>query len=79
MYHFDRFFLGIGLLLALYGGPLIATQLESASGVWWKRVGVAALLLYGLFNGALVDVMMVHDANLAMVNPEIQVFGRVAP
>ncbi len=62
MYHFDRFFLGVGLLLALYGGPLIASQLESLTRVGWRRLGVAALLLYGLCNGALVDVMMVNDA-----------------
>ena len=48
--------------LALFGGALVAGQLESGTRVWRRRMGVAALLLYGLCNGALVDVMMVNDA-----------------
>jgi hypothetical protein len=62
MYHYDRFFLGVGVVLALFGGPWLAAQAGTLSGRSWRRVGVAVVLLYSLFHGALVDVMVVNDS-----------------
>ena len=62
MYHYDRFFLGVCLVLALFGGPWLAAQAAGVSRGRWRRAGVAIVLLYTLFNGALVDLMLVNDA-----------------
>ena len=41
-YHFDRFFLGVAVILAVYGGGAIATFTASGRGVLWRRDDDAA-------------------------------------
>ena len=62
LYHYDRFFLGICLVLALFGGSWLATQLKATRGRRWRQAGVAGVLLASFFRGALVDVMLVNEA-----------------
>jgi hypothetical protein len=57
-YHFDRFFLGICVILALFGGQLLVAS--ARHGV--IRLASAALIVYGVLYGSFVSVAMVTDS-----------------
>lgn len=66
-YHYDRFFLGVCAMLALFGGPVLAA-LMPPGGLravrrwrWTTWVAVAALS-YSLFRCAALDQLMIQDA-----------------
>ena len=62
MYHFDRFFLGVAVILAVYGGGAVATFTASGRGVLWRRLACALVLGYGLAYGAAVVSVMSNDS-----------------
>lgn len=62
MYHYDRFFLGVCVILALFGGSLLAELLTIRRTVRWRRLGVTGLFAYLAVYGTTVDLRMVNDA-----------------
>ena len=62
LYHYDRFFLGICLVLALFGGSWLATQLEATRGRRWRQAGVAGVLLASFFGSIRVSQRQLADA-----------------
>ncbi len=62
MYHYDRFFLGICFILALFGGKLLSDGLGPGRWLVWRRAAVAGLFGYLLLAGVTVDVVMASDS-----------------
>ena len=62
MYHFDRFFLGIAVILGVYGGGALAQLAAPGRGVRWRRLACVLVLGYGLAYGAAPVVLMRHDS-----------------
>ena len=62
LYHYDRFFLGVCLTAALFGGRALADLSSRGRAVWWRRAGVAGVLAYSALYGATVNVVMSDDA-----------------
>ena len=62
MYHFDRFFLGVAIILAIYGGGALAKLASSGRAATWRRVACAALLLYGVGYGSAPVGLMLNDS-----------------
>ena len=62
MYHFDRFFLGVAIILAIYGGGALATLASNGRAATWRRVACAALLLYGIAYGSAPVRLMLNDS-----------------
>ena len=62
MYHYDRFWLGVCLILSLFGGPVLARMLTRGHRMWWTRLGAIGLVIYLVLHGVTVDLRMVHDA-----------------
>ena len=62
MYHFDRFFLGVAVILAVYGGGALARLTASGRGMFWRRLLCALVLGYGVIYGAAPAWLMNHDA-----------------
>ena len=52
MYHYDRFFLGIAVILGVYGGGALARLAGEGHGVRWRRLTCVLVLGYGLAYGA---------------------------
>jgi hypothetical protein len=63
LYSYDRFVLPIAVLLALFGGAVLARAWGAGSG--WTRAGVVLLLAYGLLRCVSLDLAMTHDARYA--------------
>lgn len=67
-FSFDRFFLPVALVLALFAGGLLASLLErSRPGPprRWRACAVALLLAYGISRAVAVDVSMFFDPRVA--------------
>ena len=62
MYHYDRFFLGVCFILALFGGRALAAGLGPGPWLVWRRAAVVALFGYLLLTGITVDVVMASDS-----------------
>ena len=58
----DAFFLGVCVILALFGGSLLAELLTIRRTVRWRRLGVTGLFAYLAVYGTTVDLRMVNDA-----------------
>ncbi len=63
LYSYDRFVLPIAVLLALYGGAVLARAWDKRLG--WARAGVVLLLAYGAGRCVSLDLAMTHDARYA--------------
>ena len=66
MYHYDRFFLGICFILALFGGKALAGALAPGRGLGWRRAMVAGLFGYLLLSATTVDVVMASDSRYSV-------------
>ncbi|MDA1094207.1 MAG: PA14 domain-containing protein [Acidobacteria bacterium] len=66
MYHYDRFFLGICFILALFGGKALAAALAPGRWLGWRRATVAGLCGYMLLSAVTVDVVMASDSRYAV-------------
>lgn len=62
MYHYDRFFLGICFMLALFGGKALASSLAPGRWLVWRQAVVAGLFGYLLLSAVTVDVVMASDS-----------------
>lgn len=62
MYHYDRFFLGVCFILALFGGKMIADAVATGPWLVWRRSAVAGLFVYLALAGLSVDVVMANDS-----------------
>jgi hypothetical protein len=62
MYHYDRFFLGICFILALFGGKTLAAALAPGRWLGWRQATVAGLFGYLLLSAVTVDVVMATDS-----------------
>jgi Dolichyl-phosphate-mannose-protein mannosyltransferase len=63
LYSYDRFVLPIAILLAFFGGSVLAWAWDTR--LWWARVGVALLLAHGLGRSLSLDAAMTKDARYA--------------
>jgi Dolichyl-phosphate-mannose-protein mannosyltransferase len=63
LYSYDRFVLPIAVLLAFFGGAVLARVW--ATERWWARIAVGLLLAYGLGRCVSLDLAMAHDARYA--------------
>ncbi|HEY6554862.1 MAG TPA: glycosyltransferase family 39 protein, partial [Vicinamibacteria bacterium] len=63
LYSYDRFVLPIAVLLAFFGGAVLARAW--ATGRWAARAGVVLLMAYGFGRCLSLDVAMTHDARYA--------------
>lgn len=67
-FSFDRFFLPVALVVALFSGGLLARFLETAprdGARRWRACAVALLLAYGISRSVAVDLSMLFDARNA--------------
>ena len=62
MYHFDRFFLGIAVILAVFRGGAFASLAASGRGVLWRRGACALVVVYGVAYGSAVVSVMNNDS-----------------
>ena len=60
-YHYDRWFLGVLLILALFGGKLLADILASARTPW-PRLATGVFAVYLIVYASVVDIAMMTDS-----------------
>ena len=65
-YHYDRFFLGPCLVLALFGGRWLAERMTANAGARGWRVAGIGLVVYGLLYGSGINAAMVNDSRYAV-------------
>jgi hypothetical protein len=66
MYHYDRFFLGIAMILAIVTGSWVADWTRpGVRGRWVRTVLVVAVLAHALARVVALDVLMLDDSRYA--------------
>ena len=60
-YHYDRFFLGVGVVLAIAAGWGLARWVAQPRGRTLKLAAIAGVLIYAVARPLALDVMMLND------------------
>jgi hypothetical protein len=64
LYVYDRFLLPVAVVLALFGGLVLAAAMRTPSA--WTRILAGAVLAFGAARSASIDVLLDHDSRYAV-------------
>jgi 4-amino-4-deoxy-L-arabinose transferase-like glycosyltransferase len=76
MYHYDRFFLGVAVILAILGGWAFDRWTRAGVPLRWARFGlVGACLVYAIARAAALDATMLRDSRYRIESAVVEAAG----